>query len=289
MGEDEHAQRDADPQEGVREHRRLETDQARVPLNRCPFPREESGHEEMGGLEQLSQRPQVENIRRRPRPEAHDKEQDSSEVTGDGTSGQCRQRELDRGCRAGGRQRNDEVGADECRRLERTKNLGFDARHEQGQQDARRHHEQDQRIEHECREKSRAEVVRLADGSGVEEGMHPCLRVTRGRIARHRCRYQQPEHIADPRDECDDIWRIDQGPAVARVVEEPPRNQLVRNDKEDREIEPGPDAPRLVHELEAKNLPELHPAPRRRVIAQKYTSFRSGVTGSKSGPGRASP
>ena len=36
---------------------------------------------------------------------------------------------------------------------------------------------------------------------------------------------------------------------------------IMANDKKDREIEPGADAARLVHELEAKDLPELHDLP----------------------------
>ena len=56
-----------------------------------------------------------------------------------------------------------------------------------------RHGEQDQRIEDKRREKSPAKVVRLADGSGVDERMHPRLHVPRRRIAGHGRGHQKPE------------------------------------------------------------------------------------------------
>ena len=80
--------------------------------------------------------------------------------------------------------------------------------------------------------------------------MHPRLHVPRRCTAGHGRGHQNPEQAGQ---ECllgNGEWGIDA--AISKPIS---------NDKEDREIEPGPDAARLVHELEAKDLPELHDLP----------------------------
>ena len=135
-----------------------------------------------------------------------DEEQHSAEVADDGSAFQRGQRELDRREGEGGRQRKNTVGAEVYGRAKRTNDLGFHARQVQGGQDAQRHGEQDQRVEDKRREKSPAKVVGLADGSGVDERMHPRLHVPRRRTAGHGRGHQNPEQAGE--DSRPGRWRM---------------------------------------------------------------------------------
>ena len=93
-------------------------------------------------------------------------------------------------------------------------------------------------------------------GVGVDEGMHPRLHVPRRCTAGHGRGHQNPEQAGEDSLLGNGEWGIDEGISATRGPHE-----LKSDGKKDREIEPGADAARLVHELEAKDLPELHGLP----------------------------
>ena len=139
-----------------------------------------------------------------------DEEEHTAQVADDGSAFQRCQRELDRREGEGGRQRKNTVGTEVYGRPKRTNNLGVHARQEQGGQDAQWHGEQDQRVEDKRREKSPTKVVGLADGSGVNEGMHPRLHVPRRRTAGHGRGHQNPEQAGEDSVLGDVVWGIDE-------------------------------------------------------------------------------
>jgi hypothetical protein len=74
------------------------------------------------------------------------------------------------------------------------------------------------RIEDEGSEESSPQVVGLADGGGVSEGMHACLHVPRRRIASYGRGHQKPQQAAKDSDGGDDEWRIEEVIAATREV-----------------------------------------------------------------------
>lgn len=94
---------------------------------------------------------------------------------------------------------------------------GQDGSSDSNEQDARRHGEQDQGIEDEGSDEPSPQVVGLADGGGVGEGMHPRLHVPGGRIAGYGRGHQKPDQAAKNSDDRDDEWRIEEVIAATRV------------------------------------------------------------------------
>ena len=204
-----------------------------------------------GGIQQRAEGRQAKNVGHHGSGDAHrDEEQHRAEVADDGLPGQRGERELDRREGEGGRQCKKTVGAEVRDRRKRTNDLRFPARQQKIDEHAEWHREQDQRIEDKRREKSPTQVVGLADGSGVDERMHPRLHVARRGTAGHGRGHQRPEQA-----EQESLLGSGEEGIDATA------SQPIGDDKKDREIEPGADAARLVDEFKAKDLPELHDLP----------------------------
>ncbi|MDF3018220.1 MAG: hypothetical protein K0R44_3445 [Thermomicrobiales bacterium] len=99
------------------------------------------------------------------------------------------------------------------------------------------------RLEDEGSEESSPQVVGLADGGGVSEGMHPRLYVPRRRIAGYGRGHQKPQQAAKNGDGRDDEWRIEEVIAATRVGDVASSYHLESDYNQDREIESGRDTP----------------------------------------------
>src|SRR5262249_10842224 len=144
-------------------------------------------------------------------------------------------------------------------------NRGFHSRHQDGDEDAQWHGEQYQCIEGKCRQKSPTKVLCLADGSRVNEWMHPRTHVPRRCTTGDAWCHHNPKHAGQDRQLCDIEWRIDKAASAATCGS----HQKKTDNKENREIEPGSNEAHLILELKAKDLPEFHEA--RPDIVMKYT------------------
>jgi len=193
VSEGEHAERDADPQDAVHERQALHADEQRVLLDGCPRRGQDV---EADRIQQPAQRRQVEQVGDGSGPGERREEDRAADEAGADPAAERRARELN-GCDdEGGRQRQDAVGTEVGRESGGTENRGFGGGNDQRDQDACRHHEQDQRMEHEGREEAPAQVLGLGDGSGVEERVHARLHVARRGTASHWSGDQDPRRIS---------------------------------------------------------------------------------------------
>ncbi|HYN80166.1 MAG TPA: hypothetical protein VES88_01580 [Gemmatimonadaceae bacterium] len=102
------------------------------------------------------------------------------------------------------------------------------------------------------------QILGLADGGGVGEGMHPRLDVPRRHLAGYARGHHEPEQAGEHRDARDDEGRVQEEIGVKRVSEKGSSYEEDSNCEQGREVEPGRETAYLVGELEAKDFPELH-------------------------------
>src|SRR5688572_19265767 len=88
--------------------------------------------------------------------------------------------------------------------------------------------------------------------------MQPGLSVPCARVAGYVGGRQQPDQAVDDRDLRDDERRTEEVAATPCVGKKGLGGLEEDDEEQDREVEPGRDAPQLVRELEAEDLPELH-------------------------------
>ena len=190
--------------------------------------------------------------------EAREEEEKASDVGSHRPAAPRRQRELDRRRGDCVRQRDEGVGREIGRRPQRANRVRMYARQVHTEQDARLHAEQDQRVENEDGEKSPREVLGLADGGSVGEGIHPCRHVPRARFAGDSPGHQEPHQAAEHRGLRDGERRVDEEVDVEHLGEGTiSRHQEIEYEQDD-DDQPGPETAHLVGELKAKDPEELH-------------------------------
>ena len=262
-GAAENRRGDAEPEEPVQEHRPFEGEHPDVLLDDRPL-RHHLVHDgdEADRIEQFREgRLAQREIDDEGDGDREEHEQHAAEVARHAAPAEQGGRELYGGRDEGVGQRDERERSEVGGRPEGTDDRGIHAGGIHREKAAGLHAEQDERVQHEGREEAASEELRLADGHGVDQRVHPRLNVPRSRLAGGGGRHEQPDQAAEDRDGRDDERRVED--EVLRQGDGDHADPRVHEgeDEEDTEGEPGPRSAQLAGELEADDLEELHIRP----------------------------